>query len=161
VDGDVIEVMAMFDAFDSVYSYGPLRFNDSSCILRTNLNNWYSSLTSKAKEAIVEKTFVQDQWYNNDSGSPIYKVRRQTEYTGDYDVVSLKTSSYSYTYHQNVYTLSIQDIIDYLGVTPDMTAENTTFNYENIHTMLGSFSYIWLSSTQYADYIVKLGIDDS
>lgn len=126
---------------------------------------FYNSLSTNMKNAIIEKTFNQDSWYYNEgtssgSGNPIYR--------GVYDTTNywlgLQTMAFGSSIMRKCYLLSIQDIIDYLGVTSDMTVDNTTLTNENLWKMFWNpatnpHAYVRLrsnyvtSSENYAFYI--------
>lgn len=138
--------------------------------LDTYLNEtYYATLSATAKTALVDKTFTQDSWYNNADGDPDYKglYSGTTQYT-----ISLNSATFGSEITRHAYAISIQDIIDYLAVTPEMTYENTTLIQNNIQTMFnetGSVS-IWtrtasMSYTTHAMYINcrtgQIAVDDA
>lgn len=154
-NGTVAEVLTMFNVSDSIafYQYG----NDSTyrdCTLDVYLNTtWYGTLSDNAKSAIVDTPFQQDAWYYGDDGDP--------NYIGVYDPSTNYNVSFDSTYTpgtltRHVYAPSVQDIIDYLGVTPEMTASSTTLTASNLWQMFWNDAVshnnnIWLSSS-YAIY---------
>ena len=111
---------------------------------------YYATLSADAKAAIVDKTFRQDSWYRNTNGNPDYNGSYSSNKTA-YQV-SLGNASFGNEISRHVYALSVQDIIDYLEVTTDMTAAESTLNMENVQAMFDITSgNIWLRSA-YADY---------
>ena len=156
VRGSVVEVLTQFDPFGDTNK----RYNETSTTdtfadgsigqkyagsnLDTSLNTtWYNTLSSTAKEAIVDKNIIQDMWYGNSaSGDPDY-------YCGTYHV-SLKGGATLAVGNRHVYCISVQDVIDYLEVTPQMTSSDTTWTEESIREMFGHSSstslYYWFSS---------------
>lgn len=106
---------------------------------------YYATLSADAKAAIVDKTFRQDSWYANTSGNPDYNGSYSSSKTA-YQV-SLENASFGNEISRHVYALSVQDIIDYLEVTTDMTSADSTLNMENVQAMFDITSgNIWLRS---------------
>lgn len=138
LSGDVVEVVAL--------NYvGVKEFSDtSSCVYENSVvdsyinTTYYNTLSSTAKTAIVDKTITQEMWGNDTTGTPTYIGRWER---GTYDL-SLHNNAYGNTLTRHAYLLSLQDIIDYLEVTPQMTADDTTLTYSNIAMMLQNSSSI-------------------
>ena len=149
VNGNIVEVVGMSDANSSIQ----FDSNNTNTYAGKTLDNWlngtyYDTFTSTAKEAIVDKTFTQDSWYRDNTGNPDYNGKHTN---GDYQI-SLASATYGTEITRHVYALSVQDIIDYLEVTPEMTTSNTTLTYTNIFKMFWndeqthSGQYLWLRS---------------
>lgn len=163
VDGTVAEVLSL-----NTYGDSHLMFNSSSAAVANvyagstvdkycNETFYWKHLSNDVRKAIVDKTFQQDAWFKEDEGSPVYletylvasegmRIRKR----------SLATSTYGDEITRHCYLLSVQDVIDYLEVTPDMTADNTTFTQKNIwKAFFNSDSavgqYPWLRSAKYDD----------
>ena len=116
--GNVVQVVTM----DPV-QVGPFRSSGTSAVyalstIDTYLNStYYNSLTSTAKEAIIDSTFTQSKWGSDTSGNPTY-----TGYAG---ITNPGTTSYKLSYYgsfgdqltRHVYAPSIQDIINYVTDT--------------------------------------------
>lgn len=129
--------------------------------LDVSLNtDFYNTLTETAKAAIVDKTFQQDRWFIDSSeGNPVYQATRErgTDY-----VISLSSATFGEPITRHVYALSIQDVIDFLGATPEMTAADTVITSENLQQQLIFPLRVstWLSSaiddgtTQYGCYLL-------
>ena len=128
VDGDKAEVVCMS-------SIGKTEFDENGTsnvyvgsTLDAYLSNWFTNdWTSAAKNIISPKTFTQDSWSYDSSG----------DYAGVYYAtnpyyLSLGSETYGTEITRNVYALSAQDIIDYLGVTTEMTTSDTALNWRNI-----------------------------
>ena len=108
---------------------------------------YYATLSADAKAAIVDKTFRQDSWYWGTSGNPDYNGSYSSSKTA-YQV-SLGNASFGNEISRHIYALSVQDIIDYLEVTTDMTSADSTLNMENIQAMFDITSgNIWLRSAR-------------
>lgn len=76
---------------------------------------WYNTLSTAMKNAIVDKTFTQDSWYENSSGSPVYTGRYGSKKPGSTNyTLSLANSAYRSAITRHVYALSIQDVLDYV-----------------------------------------------
>lgn len=124
-NGNVAQVMAMYDTLTSVYNststtttMGNLtvqKYEEST--LDTYLNTtWYNTLTSATKAVIVPENVVCDAWYWGNTGDP--------DYTGTYGSSVPGTSNYTISKYaggtlnignRNVFALGIQDVIDYLN----------------------------------------------
>lgn len=127
--------------------------------LDVSLNtDFYNTLTETAKAAIVDKTFQQDRWFIDSSeGNPVYQANREGV---DY-VISLSSATFGEPITRHVYALSIQDVIGFLGATPEMTAEDTVITSANLQQKLIFPARVstWLSSaiddgtTKYACFL--------
>ena len=124
-NGNVAQVMAMYDTLTSVYNststtttMGNLTVQKyEGSTLDTYLNTtWYNTLTSATKAAIVPENVVCDAWYWNNNGDP--------DYTGTYGSSVPGTSNYTISKYaggtlnignRNVFALGVQDVIDYLN----------------------------------------------
>lgn len=155
VNNSVAEVLAMYNSTDSQ------QFNKTSgestyanSLLDVYLSQtFYNSLSTTMQNAIVAKTFRQDSWdfdwdVGGTGGSPKYVGYISI---GDYEV-SLITATFDESIIRKCYALSVQDVIDYLGVTTSMTAADTTLTAANVWAMFlnqttsGSNDYLWLRS---------------
>ena len=134
-EGTVAEVLAM-DAERSISTTKNSQVYAGNAFDTYCNEEFYNSLSTNMKNAIIEKTFNQDSWYYNEgtssgSGNPIYRgVYGTTNYW-----LGLQTMAFGSSIMRKCYLLSIQDIIDYLGVTSDMTVDNTTLTNENLWKM--------------------------
>ena len=173
VNGTQVEVMSMFDLttsqkYNETKTSNMATFGDKTgqkyagSLLDTYLNEtWYNTLNSTAKAAIVAQNKTQDMWYKNDVGDPDYNGT----YLSGSTTTNYTISKYSGTVaigNRNVYALSVQDVIDYLGVTSSMTSDNSTLNASNILQMFWNTTSqpsgktsIWLSSATAARYYVS------
>lgn len=105
-------------------------------------STYYATLSATAKASIVDKTFTQDSWYRDNTGDPDYNGTYSTDTAY---VVSLGSATYGSEISRHIYALSVQDIIDYLEVTTDMTSANSTLNMANVQEMFNITSgYVWL-----------------
>ena len=121
---NVAQVMAMYDTLTSAYNSTSTTTTMGSLTVQkyegstidTYLNTtWYNTLTDTAKAAIVPESVVCDAWYLNNIGDP--------DYTGTYGNSVPGTSNYTISKYaggtlnignRNVFTLGVQDVIDYL-----------------------------------------------
>lgn len=144
ISGSIYEVLGMSNLTTSTFGTSQTYANGT---LDTYLNStWYNTLSSTAKEAIVDKTFRQDSWYKNNSGNPVYVgALTRSSYN-----ISLSSASFGAEITRHVYALSVQDVLDYLEVTPQMTASDTTLTDVNVWQMF------WNSSTQQENAFVRL-----
>lgn len=159
INDTVAEVLAM-------YSVTSMKF-DASGNSKVYANNsldiycnetFYNSLSTTIQNAIVVKTFQQDSWYyspkiGNMSGNPKY-IGHSLDGSNDYGV-SLGSATFGTNILRKCYVISVQDIIDYLEVTPSMTTADTTLTDENIRKMFWNqttwseddeYEYPWLCS---------------
>ena len=141
LNGSVAEVMRMY--------YRDLQQNfslkDSNVYANSTLdtylqNEFYNSLNVSIQNAIIEKTFTQDEWAfassaSSETCSIIYHGAYRTRAI-DYKI-GLANAAYGESISRKCYVLSVQDIIDYLEVTRDMIGENTTLTPENLRKMFG------------------------
>lgn len=152
VSGSVFEVLGMFSVGSVAYnttsttdtfSDGTVGQKYAGSTLDTALNTtWYNTLTSTAKEAIVDKNVIQDMWYRSGGGDPDYAYKDESSN----DTVSPKSGAALAVGSRHVYTIKTQDVIDYLEATPQMTTSNTTLTSANIKTMVqgtGATIYAW------------------
>lgn len=153
IENDVVEVLAMDDAGNVAFDSSNTSNTYENCTLDNYLNStWYNTLSSTAKSAIVAKTFTQDKWINDSSGSPSYAVK----YSSVDGRVSKQTNEFG-NITRNIYAISLQDIIDYVEATPEMTAADTTLTNNNIKAMWYSGEapateqYLWMNSASGAN----------
>lgn len=174
-EGTVAEVLEMYNSttsqkFDTSGTSNVYANSDLDVYLS---QTFYNSLSSAMQNAIVEKTFQQDSWYfswtpGNTSGNPKY-----IGYASDNDdyEVSLGSATFGSSISRKCYVLSVQDVIDYLGVTPTMTTADTTLTPTNVWKMFwnqttspGSTSpgstYPWLRSASVTDSTLAFGVRD-
>ena len=149
VSGSVVEVLARVNSGDSAFASSGQVYAGGT--LDTALNTtYYNTLSATAKAAIVDKTFRQDSWYRNTSGNPDYNGSYSTTAQAYY--VSLGNASFGNEISRHIYALSVQDIIDYLEVTTDMTSANSTLNMANVQEMFNITSgNVWLRSAKADD----------
>ena len=107
---------------------------------------FYNSLSSQTKNAIVEKTFSQDAWVSKTNAqtgaiaSYVSMWKNPITLVNSKEIQSLMNAEYKPAITRNCYLISIQDIIDYFGVTAMMDETNTTFTADNINSkFFGSF----------------------
>lgn len=133
LDGDIAEVLSM-QYTEQAVALGTSTSNTyDGCEADTYLNGtYYNSLSASVRGAIVDKTFTQDMWLWYGDGTPIYNCVRTNGST--YKISKGTLSATAITRH--CYLITGQDIIDYLGATPEMTAENTTITGANLTKML-------------------------
>lgn len=145
MNGTIAEVLAMYDATTS-QKFDPA--DSSEVYANSSLDvylsqTFYNSLSSNMQAAIAAKTFQQDKWYRTSgtsggSGNPIYQG---TYGTSNYRL-GLNSAAFGSSISRKCYVLSVQDVIDYLGVTPTMGVANTTLTKENVWKMF------WNQTTQ-------------
>ena len=133
LDGDIAEVLSM-QYTEQAVALGTSTSNTyDGCEADTYLNGtYYNSLSASVRGAIVDKTFTQDMWLWYGDGTPIYNCVRPDGST--YKISKGTLSATAITRH--CYLITGQDIIDYLGATPEMTAENTAITGANLTKML-------------------------
>lgn len=160
VSNTIAEVLSMSDASSQQFASSGQTYENG--VLDTYLNStWYNTLSATAKAAIVDRTFRQDSWYWGTQGNPDY----QGKYSGDTAYqLSLGNASFGNEITRHAYAISVQDVLDYLEVTPQMTQADTTLTYDNVWTMFWNSTTthngnIWLrsanaSNASYAFYVI-------
>lgn len=136
-EGTVAEVLAMYSASTSVkFDSASSGYNNTYAgkSLDTYCNStFYSGLSAAMQNAIVAKTFQQDSWKWNGGSSAI------ANYAGTYGdsnyTLSLMSTTFGSSISRKCYVLSVQDVIDYLGVTTSMGSADTTLTSENVWKM--------------------------
>lgn len=152
-EGTVAEVLATYAAI--VQPFGTTKTYANSDADTYCNTTFYNTLSKDMQNAIVTKTFIQDKWYGGGviggeldegtgSGDPKYNgtydwFDGDDWYTESY-IVSLSNAQYGEAILRKIYLLSVQDIIDYLNVTSNMTASNTTLTGNNLHDLFGMTS---------------------
>ena len=133
LDGDIAEVLSM-QYTEQAVALGTSTSNTyDGCEADTYLNGtYYNSLSASVRGAIVDKTFTQDMWLWYGDDTPIYNCVRTNGKA--YKISKGTLSATAITRH--CYLITGQNIIDYLGATPEMTAENTTITGANLTKML-------------------------
>ena len=152
-NGSVAEVLAMYNsatsqAFDTA--------GNSNVYANSSLDvylsqTFYNSLSTTMQNAIVAKTFQQDFWKLDGGTSAIANYEGTYQTTNNY-TLSLMSTTFGTSISRKCYTLSCQDVIDYLEVTTSMGSADTTLTSENVWRMFwnqttspGS-TYPWLRS---------------
>ena len=165
-EGTVAEVLATYAA--TVQPFGTTKTYANSDVDTYCNTTFYNTLSADMQNAIVTKTFIQDKWYaggvvggdldeGSGSGDPKYNgtydwYDGDDWYTESY-IVSLSNAQYGEAILRKIYLLSVQDIIDYLNVTSNMTASNTTLTGNNLYNLFGMTSEdILLSSAPANSY---------
>lgn len=135
INNTVAEVLAMYNIATSQIFGSNNTYENSNLDTYCN-NTFYNSLSSNIQNAIVEKTFIQDSWhYSYGATSPqIDKYVGVMDSGGNYDMI-LKSVAYGNSISRKCYSLSVQDIIDYLDVTTEMTTIDTTLTSKNLWKM--------------------------
>ena len=162
-NGNVAQVMAMYDTLTSAYNSTSTNTTMGSLTVQkyegstidTYLNTtWYNTLTSATKAAIVPENVVCDAWYSGNSGDP--------DYTGTYGTAVPGTNNYTISKYaggtlnignRNVFALGVQDVIDYLNDSSVQVDTTAILRNVNIWKMFWndevshSGKYLWLRSS--------------
>lgn len=142
VGGSVFELLPRENFGSSVF--GTTQTYENSTV-DTYLNStYYNTFSATAKAAIVDKTIRQESWYYANGGIP---AQGSPAYIGTYLSgsiywLSLGNASFGNAITRHVYLPSIQDVLDYLGTTPEMTSENTTLTLENTQAMFNLTAFV-------------------
>ena len=166
LDGKQYRVLKMNDTVAEVlymYEVGSwFSTSDSNVYKDSELDvylskTFYNSLSSDIQAAIVDKTFTQDSWdysltIGTTTGSLKYIGDIPTTYNGYYEI-SLVSTTFGVPITRKCYALSVQDVIDYLDVTTEMTAANTTLISKNLWEMFWNQTTrtsqrVWLRSAK-------------
>lgn len=133
INGNIAKVMGLFDYSANIgVGYGPTNVYETSYILSQLENDFYGNLPSAIKAAIPSKTFYQKSYYTNTNGDPDYTGKHSN---GTTYYISVASNQFGNQITSHVNLLQIQDILDYLEVTSDMTASNTTLTRDNVYDM--------------------------
>lgn len=101
----------------------------------TYLNTtWYNALNSTAKAAIIPTNIIQDVWYSlSAKGSPVYNGTSGSGGSSNYTISKYSKGIVNIN-NRNIFSLSIQDIIDYLS-DESVRVNNNIIYRENIWKM--------------------------
>lgn len=164
-EGTVAEVLCMYDANSSIVFDTSSNYNNTYAgkNIDTYCNNtFYNSLSSTMQNAIVAKTFQQDEWSRTSS------VPTESHYTSKYGsstyYLTLVNAAYGSSITRHCYCLSVQDVLDYLEATTSMGTSDTTLTDTNIFQMFWNVTtsqsgkYTWLrsassSNSKYAFFV--------
>lgn len=147
--GSVAEVLSMYDAKKSQRFALSENVYSNSDLDNYISNEFYNSLSTDLKNAIVIKNFRQDSWYTGNKDGAIAKYNGSYNTTNNY-TLSLISTTFGDSISRNCYALSCQDVIDYLEVTTSMSSSNTTLTSENVWKMF------WNQTTAPDNYSVWL-----
>lgn len=137
INGSVAEVLSRQSYSNNSFpSSSGQTYAGSNPDTRCN-SNFYNAQSATFKAAIVDKTFRQDSWYRGTTGDPDYKGRYST--STNYDI-SLGSATFGAEITRHCYSLSVQDVLDYLGVTTSMDYADSTLNRTNIRAMYNTTS---------------------
>lgn len=147
INNNIAEVFAMYEYQEITDDMiGDSNTYDASAQDTLCNEQFYNSLSSQTRNAIVEKTFSQDAWVsktNAQTGSIASYVstwKNPITLVNSKETQSLMNANYKQAITRNCYLISIQDIIDYFEVTTEMDETNTTFTADNINSkFFGSF----------------------
>lgn len=133
--GSVAEVLAMYNSTDSLAFDSSYRKVYANSTIDAYCNNtFYLGLSSAMKNAIVDKTFIQDSWVDSRS------VPEGLHYTGKFGsttyYLTLDNVTFGTSITRHCYVLSIQDVLDYLDAATSMGISDTTLTDTNIWKMV-------------------------
>lgn len=153
-EGTVAEVLCMYDANSSIKFDSSSSNNNTYAGINIDTycnNTFYSGLSAAMKSAIVDKTFTQDSWKQQQDSIPT-----ESHYTGKYGsktyYLALVNAAYGSSITRHCYCLSVQDVLDYLEATTSMGTSDTTLTDTNIWKMFWNVTTsqsgkdIWLRS---------------
>lgn len=159
VNKNIAEVICMYDTttsqkFDAHNGVANV-YADNSLDVYCN-ETFYGTLSATMKAAIVEKTFTQDEWSYAKGSSSITgtKIYQAVDSSSNQYRIALTNAAKGDSISRNCYVLSVQDVIDYLEVTTDMTVSNTTLTALNVWKMFwnkttANSQDAWLRSASY------------
>ena len=134
VSDSVVEVLARASIGNSKFANNNSDQVYAGRVLDNYLNTtYYATLSNAAKAAIIDKEFAQDRWGKGASGDASKNyigVHSNGSYT-----IHLVSLNYHLSISRHIYVPRTIDIIDYLGVTPEMTADNTTLTAGNLEAI--------------------------
>lgn len=156
MNGNVAQVIAMYDTLTSVYNststtttFGSTTAQKyESSTLDTYLNTtWYNTLTSVAKAAIVPENVVQHcyQYYDepNTPNTPTYTYQYQYNWS-DSDYENANDIGNVTVGNRNIFALDLKDIFDYFGKVC-ITSDELMTLFWNSTTKVSK--YLWLRSS--------------
>lgn len=147
LNNNIAEVFAMYE-YQEITNDMLADSNTYDASAQDSLCNeqFYNSLSSQTKNAIVEKTFSQDAWVSKTSAqtgaiaSYVSTWKNPITLVNSKETQSLMNAEYKPAITRNCYLISTQDVIDYFAVTTTMDETNTTFTADNINSkFFGSF----------------------
>lgn len=115
INNTIAEVVVMENVInDYTGSFGNATYAGSA--EDTTLNTtYYNTLSAEAKAAIIDKTFRQDSWYDDNSGNPDYSgYYGETKPGTSAYTISLGNANYGEEITRHIYLLSVQDVLDYI-----------------------------------------------
>lgn len=147
LNNNIAEVFAMYEYREMTDNdLGDSNTYDASVQDSLCNEQFYNSLSSQTRNAIVEKTFSQDAWVSKTNAqtgaiaSYVSTWKNPITLVNSKDTQSLMNANYKPAITRNCYLISTQDVIDYFGVTTTMDETNTTFTADNINSkFFGSF----------------------
>lgn len=147
LNNNIAEVFAMYEYQEITDDMiGDSNTYDASAQDSLCNEQFYNSLSSQTKNAIVEKTFLQDAWVSKTSAqtgaiaSYVSTWKNPITLVNSKETQSLMNAEYKPAITRNCYLISTQDVIDYFAVTTTMDETNTTFTADNINSkFFGSF----------------------
>lgn len=138
LNGTIAEVQAQYNVGQHQIgntSYG--YYFDTECDTYLT-NNFYESLSTNIKNAIIPKIISQDSWgYYGDDSNKFTAVSKEGTYLLYKLADVYKYGDYVGTAERNCYVISISDIIAYLNATSTMTETDTTLTYNNVASIFG------------------------
>lgn len=147
LNNNIAEVFAMYEYREMTDNdLGNSNTYDASVQDLLCNDQFYNSLSSQTRNAIVEKTFSQDAWVSKTNAqtgaiaSYVSTWKNPITLVNSKDTQSLMNANYKPAITRNCYLISTQDVIDYFEVTTTMDETNTTFTADNINSkFFGSF----------------------
>lgn len=154
INDKIAEVFCMYDANDSIAFDTNSDHNNTYAgkNIDTYCNStFYNGLSAAIKTAIIDKTFTQDSWTRS-SVAPT-----ESHYTGidtnkNSYYLTLANAAYGTSITRHCYSLSVQDVLDYLECTTSMGTSDTMLTDVNIWKMFWNVitspgdKRIWLRS---------------
>nr|DAD96467.1 MAG TPA: Protein of unknown function (DUF3383) [Myoviridae sp. ctj3P51] len=134
INGTIATLLSMtsFGSAQPFYTENQTDIYANSVVDNYCNTTFYNSLSENLRGGIVPTTFRQDEWdvAKASDTTPKYQfnLSREVSYT-------CTNSSFGDSLTRFCYLLSIQDILDYLDATPEMTFANTTITAPNIRTL--------------------------
>lgn len=154
INDKIAEVFCMYDANNSIAFDTNSDHNNTYAgkNIDTYCNStFYNGLSAAIKTAIIDKTFTQDSWTRS-SVAPT-----ESHYTGidtnkNLYYLTLANAAYGTSITRHCYSLSVQDVLDYLECTTSMGTSDTMLTDVNIWKMFWNVitspgdKRIWLRS---------------
>ena len=152
LNGTVAEVLAMYNSNSLQFGNSNI-YEGSTADMYCN-NTFYESLSTNVRENIKDKVIKQDSWTRvNSADSSTFAFTPSNVFGATNYYMKLVNADFGNNITRHCYCLSVQDIIDYLDGTTEMTFANTTLTSNNLRLLFcnnttDTSTEVWLRSAE-------------